>query len=72
MNKISKNWAGKSFWSSMSPGSSGIAILHKPDLNFQMLDSKQDLEGRVMRILISCVNLILNIISIDVPALATH
>ena len=53
INKISKNWDGKSFWSPRSPGRSGVAILHKKDFNFQLLDSKQDLEGRVMSILIS-------------------
>ena len=69
IDKISKNWDGKSFWSPGSPGSSGVAILFKPDLNFQLLDSKQDLEGRVMSILISCGKLKLNIISIYAPNL---
>ena len=51
----------------MSPGSSGVAILLKPHLNFQLLDFKQDLEGHVMSILISCSKLKLNIISINAP-----
>ena len=50
-----------------SPGSSGVAILLKPDLNFKLLDSKQELEGRVMSILISCSKLKLNVISIYAP-----
>ena len=69
INNISKNWDGKSFWSPGSSGSSGVAILLKPDFNFQLLDSKQNLEGHVMSILISCGKLKLNIISIYVPNL---
>ena len=69
IDKISKNWDGKSFWSPGCPGSSGVTILLKPDLNFQLLDSKQDFEGRVMNILISCGKLKLNIISIYAPNL---
>lgn len=67
IEKLSRNWEGKSFWSPGSLSSSGTAILFRRHLNINILDFKQDFEGRVMSTLVSYGHLKINLISIYAP-----
>ena len=60
IEKLSRNWEGKSFWSPSSLNSSSTAILFKRHLNINILDFKQDFEGRVMSTLVSYGHLKIN------------
>ena len=67
IEKLSRNLEGKSFWLPGSLNSSGTAILFKKNLKFNLLDFKQDFEGRVINTLVSYGHLKINQVSIYAP-----
>ena len=67
--KWEKDWKGKSFWhSGPNPKASGIAILFKENLKFEIIRYETDCDGRIIKCLLQIQNQIFQLINIYAPA----
>ena len=66
--KWEKDWKGKSFWhSGPNPKASGVAILLKENLNFDMINYETDCDGRIIKCILQIQNQIFQLINIYAP-----
>ena len=66
--KWGKDWKGKSFWhSGPNPKASGVAILLKENLNFDMINYETDCDGRIIKCILQIQNQIFQLINIYAP-----
>ena len=66
--KWEKDWTGKSIWhSGPNPKASGIAILFKQNLNFDIIRYETDSDGRIIKCFIQIQDQIFQLINIYAP-----